>query len=96
MNPNKNWNCDGDRCRQPHGEVRKYPLGAGGNLMLCYSCFAHENYYRHVRGVQTGEPANWPEVNWSTAEVYGGATLTDEDREAMAVEAADKAERRKS
>jgi hypothetical protein len=69
MNSTKNWNCDNDKCRQPHGETRKYPLGAGGNLILCQACFAHENQYRHIRGVQTGEPANWPQVNWNTAEV---------------------------
>ena len=94
MNPTKNWNCDGDKCRQPHGETRKFPLGAGGNLILCYSCFAHENRYRHIRGMQTGEPANWPEVDWSKAEVYG-PTFPSEDAENMAAEAADKAARRK-
>ena len=66
---NINPNCDGNHCRD-NGEVRLYPLGGGGNLILCLSCFAHENKYRFNRGRETGEPHNWPQVNWAKAVVY--------------------------
>jgi hypothetical protein len=67
-----NPNCCGDHCHAETGEVRVYPLGGGGNLILCNACWINENRYRHKRGVETGAPENWPQVNWATAEVYGG------------------------
>lgn len=66
----QNPNCSGGHCRVTTGEVRVYPLGGGGNLILCRACWAHENQYRLERGRETGEPANWPQVDWATAEVY--------------------------
>ena len=68
-----NYNCDGgtmNRCTAPDSEVRVYPLGSGGNLILCHACWAYENRQRHLRGVHYGRPNEWPQVNWSTAEVY--------------------------
>jgi hypothetical protein len=70
-NKTKNPNCDGEHCGITNGEVRVYPLGGGGNLILCISCAAHENHYRYLRGKDTGQPDNWPQVNWFTCEVYG-------------------------
>ena len=67
----KNWNCCGDKCRDPNSEVRVYPLGSGGNLILCHACWAHENGYRRRQGKWIGRPEEWPEVDWSTAKVYG-------------------------
>lgn len=63
----KNYNCDGSHCREASGQVRVYKLGAGGNLILCRSCWTHENNYRASRG---GERADWPLLNWECAEVY--------------------------
>jgi hypothetical protein len=77
-----NWNCDGSG---PHdgGEVRVYPLGAGGNLILCRNCFRHENQYRIDRQIAYMEGTkyfaddlrraqeNWPLVDWIMAKVYG-------------------------
>jgi hypothetical protein len=68
-----NWNCDGSG---PHteGEVRVYPLGAGGNLILCRACFRRENQYRIDRRNEYGgfeAVANWPLVDWNMAKVYG-------------------------
>lgn len=65
-----NPNCDGQRCTTTTGEVRVYPLGGGGNLILCAACWAHENRYRAARGRETGEPSNWPQMEWPKAEVY--------------------------
>ena len=62
-----NWNCDGGTAHSTNPEVRVYPLGAGGNLILCRLCWDHENKYRAGRG---GERAGWPQVAWTTAEVY--------------------------
>jgi hypothetical protein len=66
----KNWNCDGDQCTDPKGETRVYPLGSGGNLILCLSCFAHENKARHLKGRYYGRPEEWPQVNWADAKRY--------------------------
>ena len=65
-------NCDGSG---PHGgsEVRVYPLGSGGNLILCHRCWAHENRYRYMRGVEHKRPEDWPQVDWAKAEVYARA-----------------------
>jgi hypothetical protein len=65
-----NANCSGSYCRSTFGEVRIYPLGGGGNLILCCACFAHENRYRFHRGLETKQPQNWPQVSWADAEVY--------------------------
>ena len=65
--------CDGGHCRSEDGEVRVYPLGAGGNLILCHACFAHENRFNYERGRETGRPKDWPQIDWSKAEVYEGA-----------------------
>jgi len=69
--PNRNPNCDGSHCAVANGPVKVYPLGGGGNLILCHACFAHENRYRHARGVETKAPENWPQVAWAKAEPYG-------------------------
>ncbi len=67
-----NPNCDGDHCKS-NGEVRLYPLGGGANLILCHTCFAHENRYRFNRGFETKSPENWPQVDWSKAKEYSNA-----------------------
>jgi hypothetical protein len=66
-NSRKNWNCDGDKCELPSGEIRVYPIGGGANLLLCRRCVAHENNYRASRG---GEFAGFPLINWFECEVY--------------------------
>ena len=62
-----NWNCDG---AEPHtrGEVRVYPLGSGGNLILCKTCFDRENRYRAIRTRETSQ--DWPQHEWQDAEIY--------------------------
>lgn len=70
MNKLKNWNCDGDRCREPRGEVRVYPLGGGANLILCAACVVHENQYRLQRARETGAPELWPPINWLECKPY--------------------------
>ena len=62
--------CDGGHCRHETGEVRLYPLGGDGNLILCVDCWTHENRYRYDRGRETGCPENWPQVNWAEAKIY--------------------------
>jgi len=66
-----NPNCDGGHCRTVIGPVKVYPLGAGGNLILCHACWAHENQHRHQRGRDTGRPEDWPQENWYSAKLYG-------------------------
>lgn len=57
MNPNKNWNCDNDKCTSPTGEVRKLPTGGGGNLILCHACYVHELRFREERNKELGRDA---------------------------------------
>ena len=67
----KNPNCDGSHCREETGEVRVYPIGGGGNIILCLTCWAHENKYRHERAASGKvDPANFPQQDWGKAEVY--------------------------
>lgn len=68
----KNWNCCGAHCDEPNGQVRVYPLGSGGNLILCMACAAHENRYRYQRAKETRRPEDFPQVNWHACEVYQG------------------------
>jgi len=70
---NLNPNCCGGHCWFDKGEVRVYPIGAGGNLILCRACWNHENAYNRWRGRETGRPENWPVRNWDEAEVYANA-----------------------
>lgn len=69
----KNPNCDNDKCRSATGEVRVYPLGGGGNLILCRACWIHENSYRRSRVADGMEADAYPQENWETAEVYASA-----------------------
>jgi len=62
--------CCGEWCKDRDSEVRVYPLGGGGNLILCLPCWAHENKYRYRRGKETGAPENFPQVNWFESEKY--------------------------
>jgi hypothetical protein len=71
MMSKKNWNCDGGHCTSPDGEVRVYPLGGGANLILCHTCFTHENSYR----VSRGDLKKWPTVSWTAAKRYPELTL---------------------
>jgi hypothetical protein len=73
----KNWNCDNDKCRYPDGEVRLYPIGGGGNMILCRTCWAWENQYRHYRGIETKRPIDWPELDWRCAEVWDPTPVED-------------------
>jgi hypothetical protein len=66
----QNPNCDGSRCRTEIGPVKIYPLGGGANLILCHTCWTHENRYRFERGLACGEPNNFPQVDWGAAETY--------------------------
>lgn len=69
----RNWNCDNDKCRDPGGQVRVYPLGAGGNLILCRSCWEHENAYRRDRQRDYGQPHAaelFPTPDWERGVIY--------------------------
>ena len=74
MNATANYlrdHCDG---AGPHGgphEVRLYPLGGGGNSILCQACAARENQYRYERGIETNMPENWPKADWYQCKIYG-------------------------
>jgi hypothetical protein len=65
-----NWNCDGGTAHSSNPEVRVYPLGGGGNLILCRLCWDHENKWRAQRTKEVGDKTAWPQVDWNTAEVY--------------------------
>lgn len=69
MTKHHNPNCDGGRCAHSTGEVRVYPLVGGANLILCRSCWEHENQFRAWRQ-KTASPGAFPQVDWHTAEGY--------------------------
>jgi hypothetical protein len=56
----------------PRGKniVKKYPLGGRGNAILCHACWIKENKFNYERGKETGEPENFPQHSWYTAETY--------------------------
>ena len=63
-----NPNCDGGHCRDPKGEVRVYPLGSGGNLILCRACWEHENEFnRYQQNKHFAARELWPTRDWETA-----------------------------
>ena len=70
-NKHDNPNCEGVHCGDANGEVRRYPLGGGGYLVLCIACAAYENHQRYIRGRETGQPENFPQANWFSCTVYG-------------------------
>jgi len=63
-----NWadrNCEG---AGPHNgrEVRLYPTGGGGNLILCCACWRRENRFRHERGQEyTAALTLFPTLDWT-------------------------------
>jgi len=72
--------CDGAGPHYP-GEIRKYPLGDGANLLLCMFCWADENKYRYEQatinpdtGLHRTRPLHdeWPQQNWRDGELVGG------------------------
>jgi hypothetical protein len=75
MNPNKNPNCDSDRCLLHKGEVRLLPLsgdGLHGNMIVCRACFEHEMHFRREQLTRFGGTYLFPA--WETLEVYNGCT----------------------
>ena len=62
--------CDGAGPHIGPPEVRVYPIGGDGNLILCHHCWAYENRFRYERGRETGQPENWPQLNWYQAATY--------------------------
>lgn len=70
-------NCDGSGPHAP-GDIRVYPLGAGGNLLLCAACWEKENNFRTHKAKEAYEAGsnlfrvdhNWPLIDWHTAERY--------------------------
>ena len=65
----KNPNCCGDMCISPDGEVRVLPIGGGGNLILCHTCYTIEMTYRRSRNAQMRTPI-FQLPKWDTLKVY--------------------------
>lgn len=65
-------NCDGGGPHRP-GEVRVYPIGGGGNLILCQACWAHEVGFEIERLRAARVPnSEWNLLKWEDAQVYKG------------------------
>ena len=62
--------CDGSRCSKDNGEVRIYPTGGGGNMILCYSCWVYENKFNYRRGVETENPQYFAQHDWNKSKIY--------------------------
>jgi hypothetical protein len=71
----KNWNCDGDKCTNPNGEVRVLPLNGDSNLIVCYSCFLNEMRHREYLNQDYVKPRlskenKWDLPKWESLKVY--------------------------
>lgn len=72
----KNWNCDNDKCREAHGEVRVLPTGyvpwmvADSNAILCHACYEYEMAYRRDRNKSLGEFAHFALPEWEDLKIY--------------------------
>ncbi len=66
-------NCDGGG---PHrsGEVRVFPVGGSGNLILCRACYGHEIGFEMDRQRDQGVPnSQWiTPPKWEELKVYEG------------------------
>lgn len=71
-----NPNCDGSGPHSSKLGVRLYPIGGGGNLILCHACWIRENHYAQQRGKESGCPENWSQPNWHKAVQYGEEALS--------------------
>ena len=69
--------CDGTHCKMEDGEVKLYPVGGGGNLILCVVCWANENRHNFNRGQEQSNPEDWPQHNWFHAETYESNEMPD-------------------
>ena len=66
----KNDNCDGACCTVATGQVRVLPMGAGGNLILCRDCYAHEIRYRAERNRELSDDARFDTPAWADLTIY--------------------------
>ena len=72
----QNPNCCGSHCRSSVGEVRVLPYVRkmrrylGGNMILCYHCYAHELAYRRERNRELGEFAQYDLPKWDDLKKY--------------------------
>lgn len=71
-NPNQNPNCDHNRCTFFDSEVRLFPIGSGGNMILCRACYRHEVDYLMERmateHIEVSEIPTWSELKKYTIE----------------------------
>ena len=65
-----NPNCDGDKCTEARGEVRRLPLCGGGNLILCKTCYRNEMAFRRDRNRELGKADRFDLPAWKTLKVY--------------------------
>ena len=67
-----NQMCDGSHCKNEHGEVKLYPIGGEGNMILCVVCWANENRsnFNRLKTHRPADPDCWPQHNWFNADTY--------------------------
>ena len=59
--------CDGGHAT--NGEIRKYPIGGDGNMLICHDC-----YKKHRASmIEEGHPV----YDWDTLSIYSAAILTN-------------------
>lgn len=66
----KNPDCDNDKCRSAHGEVRVLPTGGDGNLILCRACFHYELAFRRERNLDLSKDCQFELPEWKSLKVY--------------------------
>ena len=67
----ENYNCDGEVCREPHGPVKRMPIGGGAGLILCQACWAHENRHTYNHNIKNGKDPLEGQEDWYSFPEYG-------------------------
>jgi hypothetical protein len=70
-NDRHNYNCDGNFCTSPTGEVRRLPYSPDGALILCRACFDRELAFRHERNAEAGRKL-FDTPTWEETPLYEG------------------------
>jgi hypothetical protein len=71
-----NPNCDGNKCTNTRGEVRRLPWNdgpMGGASILCLNCYQYEMQYRRDRNKDLAPSERFDLPAWSSLKAYSNA-----------------------
>ena len=58
--------CEGQNCTEATGEVRLYPIGGGGNMVLCRDCWDAHNAFviEQANATDAANRKNFKTLDW--------------------------------